>query len=201
MKKDEMLGLGIMGVVGVGMIGFFKWLFDKSEEDRLKAEAEKKEFENFKRDLIEDRNLNYASIKDATISNNLLDSTSDRSYAFEKAKSLLSVVDWSTNVDSLLKAANDMEEFLDSMTTSKKAASAYLDYLRSQDKTKAEKAKEAAIRRSEREKLEHEENITKMHLQAEEKKGEHIVEAIKAVSGANKEASDVNVTINNSKED
>lgn len=208
MNKDveNILSIGVCGgLIAVVVLGV-KQIIKSSDEAQAKREAEEAEWQEYRRNRLEKEDFN-ARIHKATLLNKHL-SNDDRAYVFDKACYLQNnVLSAYVIRETFDKYCDELNAFLSRLTLGDDdSVNAYVLYLKNKDIKQAEKDKESAIRKSEqdkldleREKIHAEKAKYKMQLDAEEKKGEHLVEAIKAVAGQKESKSDVNVTINNDK--
>lgn len=187
---------GLFGLLIYGSIELEK----QAKIDAEKRAAEKKAFEDEKNRTIRDAAATY-EVYELTLHNKNLNSE-DRAYMYGKFNALHERLLSAPNGDELRIRNLDYIRMGEYLNGDKESIDAYVLYLKQQDEKADKAAQEAAIRRSEREKIEAEQNALKLRLDAESKKTDAIVDSIKAIANAGKtDSSDVNVTINNSKED
>lgn len=206
MTRDDILGLGLFG----GLIAFCAWgskkLYDIDKENQAKRkaeeekrEAEKKAFIEYKQSVLDDLDNTY-SIEELTLGNKNLEKD-EAAYMYDKLTVAYSKIENSIK-EFIDKRVSEFTKMANILEGDEESIEAYVLYLKQQDEKADKAAQEAAIRRSEREKIEAEQNALKLRLDAESKKTDAVVESIKAIACAGKtDSSDVNVTINNSKEE
>lgn len=194
MTRDDILGLGLFG----GLVAFGVWGSKKLYDIEKKNQAERKAFEE-KKEAILDELDKACNIEKLTLGNKNLEGA-DAAYMYDKL-----IVAYARIEDSIKETINKrVAEFTKMANILKGPADvvkSYVLYLRKQDEKADKAAREAAIRRSEREKIEAEQKALKLRLDAESKKADAIVDSIKAIANAGKtESGDVNVVINNKEE-
>ena len=203
--RDDILALGLVGGLAVFCAWGSKKLYDAEKEyqakrkaEEEKREAEKKAFEE-KKEAILDEIDKACSIEKLTLGNKNLE-PEDAAYMYGKLTAAYARVEFSTK-ESIDKRLSEFTKMANILKGTKETIGAYVLYLKQQDDKADKAAQEAAIRQSEREKIEAEQNALKLRLDAESKKTDAIVDSIKAIANAGKtESGDVNVVINNKEE-
>lgn len=197
----------VKNIAGVTLFGGFvifcawgtKKLYDLEVEAEAKRKKEEAEFAAYKESVISTLNKAY-NVEELTLGNSNLESE-DAAYMYGKLSVALAKVKGSVK-ETIEHRQTDFINMAAPLSGSKEVSCRYVLYLRKQDEKNEKAEHEAAIRRSEREKIEAEQEALRLQLEAESRKTDAIVESIKAIANAGKtDSSDVNVTINNSKED
>lgn len=200
MNRDDFIKLGVSGGLIAACCYGFKKFNDYINKIVQEKEAKQKEFESAKFDICCEATRKY-DIGELTLGNKNL-SVEDRSYMYDKLDRIHTRMCQAEDMDILSRKEEEYYSMAKKLSGSKDIQEAYVLYLRQQDEKADKEAHEAAIRRSEREKIKAEHEALKLRLDAESKKTDAVVESIKAIANAGKtDASDVNVTINNSKEE
>lgn len=200
LNKKYILG----GVAGLGVIGGGIALYLHDKKAAAIQEQKDEEFKALKVAYLTDCGFEPKTLMAATLSNNEVKNCEDRAYLYKKITKLFNQVLAASDEESMYANGYILDEFLDAMQRKRDGIDAYLSYLKQLDADEAERKLELEKRRKEeldraeaREQRQFEESKLRLQLKTEEKKGEHIVDAISAVAGSNKKESDINITVTN----